>query len=42
MITATLVAASVVLCLLRGLPVVVEFVFDQKVFGKGRGPREAR
>ena len=42
MITATLVAASVVLCLLRGLPVVVEFVVDQKVFGKGRGPREAR
>jgi CDP-diacylglycerol--glycerol-3-phosphate 3-phosphatidyltransferase len=42
LITMALVAASVALCILRGLPVVVEFVIDQKVFGRGHGPREAR
>ena len=31
-VTLILVLASVGLCLLRGLPVVVEFVLDQKVF----------
>jgi CDP-diacylglycerol--glycerol-3-phosphate 3-phosphatidyltransferase len=42
LVTLTLVAASVALCILRGLPVVIEFVIDQKVFGRGHGPREAR
>ncbi len=42
LVTMILVAASVALCILRGLPVVIEFVIDQKVFGRGHGPREAR
>lgn len=33
-ITTTLVHASVVLCIMRGAPVVLEFVIAQKVFGK--------
>ena len=33
-VTLALVLASVGLCLVRGLPVVVEFVLDQKVFGR--------
>jgi CDP-diacylglycerol--glycerol-3-phosphate 3-phosphatidyltransferase len=41
-VTDILVFVSVALCLARGLPVVIEFVVDQKVFGKGHGPREVR
>ncbi len=41
-VTGMLVFASVALCLVRGLPVVIEFVVDQKVFGRGHGPREVR
>ncbi len=41
-VTNVLVLASVALCLARGLPVVIEFVVDQKVFGRGHGPREVR
>jgi CDP-diacylglycerol--glycerol-3-phosphate 3-phosphatidyltransferase len=41
LVTMILIAASVALCILRGLPVVIEFVVDQKVFGGTRGPREA-
>ena len=41
-VTDLLVFLSVALCLARGLPVVIEFAVDQKVFGKGRGPREVR
>jgi CDP-diacylglycerol--glycerol-3-phosphate 3-phosphatidyltransferase len=41
-VTDVLVFASVALCLARGLPVVIEFVVGQKVFGKGHGPREVR
>lgn len=36
MITTILVVSSVALCLLRGLPVVIEFVVDQRVFGSHR------
>ena len=42
LVTMVLVAASVTLCILRGLLVVIEFVIDQKVFGGSHGPREAR
>ncbi len=41
-VTTILVIASVALCLLRGLPVVVEFVVDQRVFGNHRSSREVR
>jgi CDP-diacylglycerol--glycerol-3-phosphate 3-phosphatidyltransferase len=40
--TMVLVAVSVALCILRGAPVVVEFVVAQKVFGGRHGPKEAR
>ena len=40
--TDVLVFASVALCLARGLPVVIEFVVAQRVFGKRHGPREVR
>lgn len=40
--TAVLVGLSVFLCILRGLPVLVEFAMDQRVFGKPRPAREAR
>jgi hypothetical protein len=30
----TLVLTSVVFCLIRGLPVIAEFVVDQKVFNR--------
>ncbi len=42
LVTNVLVLASVGLCLARGLPVVIEFVVEQRVFGKGHGPREVR
>ena len=42
LVTDILVFASVALCLARGLPVVIEFVVAQRVFGKGHGPREVR
>lgn len=41
-VTTVLVGASVALCLLRGLPVVVEFVVDQRVFGGHRSARVVR
>lgn len=41
-VTLTLVLASVGLCLLRGLPVVVEFVLDQRVFGRRSAAPELR
>jgi CDP-diacylglycerol--glycerol-3-phosphate 3-phosphatidyltransferase len=31
-VTTTLVLTSVAICLVRGLPVIAEFVVDQKVF----------
>lgn len=40
--TLILVLASVGLCLLRGLPVIVEFVIEQKVFARQGGAREIR
>jgi CDP-diacylglycerol--glycerol-3-phosphate 3-phosphatidyltransferase len=40
--TTILVASSVALCLLRGLPVVVEFILDQGVFGGHDPARGAR
>lgn len=40
--TDVLVLASVALCLARGLPVVIEFVVAQQVFGQGHGSREVR
>lgn len=39
--TVLLVGLSVLLCILRGLPVLVEFVMDQRVFGKLFTAREA-
>ncbi|MGF1640192.1 MAG: CDP-alcohol phosphatidyltransferase family protein [Rhodospirillales bacterium] len=41
-ITGVLVAASVSLCLVRGLPVVAEFVVAQKVFGRGAATAGSR
>jgi hypothetical protein len=35
--TTALVLASVAICLVRGIPVVWEFVADQRVFAKGDG-----
>jgi CDP-diacylglycerol--glycerol-3-phosphate 3-phosphatidyltransferase len=35
-VTMALVIASVTLCLLRGLPVVLEFLIDQKVLSRPR------
>lgn len=40
LVTVALVWASVLLCLLRGLPVVIEFAIEQRVFAKG--PRAIR
>lgn len=38
-VTTILVGASVLLCLIRGIPVIVEFIVEQRVF---QGTREAR
>lgn len=39
-VTSGLIGASVALCLLRGMPVVVEFVLDQRII-RPRGPAPA-
>lgn len=41
-VTTILVLSSVALCLLRGLPIVIEFVVDQRVFGSHRSARMVR
>jgi CDP-diacylglycerol--glycerol-3-phosphate 3-phosphatidyltransferase len=41
-VTGVLVWASVILCLVRGFPVIAEFVDAQGVFGKGRPAVEGR
>ena len=35
-VTAALVGLCVLLCVVRGLPVLIEFAIDQRVFGKAR------
>lgn len=40
--TGVLIGLSVFLCVLRGLPVLLEFVVGQRIFGKLRPVREAR
>ncbi len=40
--TGVLVGLSVFLCILRGLPVLIEFVMDQRIFGKPRPARKVR
>ena len=40
-ITVILVLTSVGLCLLRGFPVIIEFVVEQKIFARESGARES-
>ena len=40
-ITVILVLTSVGLCLLRGFPVIIEFVVEQKIFAGESGARES-